>query len=512
MATPLRGEKFVIRKESPKAGNFLANLATSEALYDYYGTQPWTDVTGAVAQKIASAYPSLSSQKTIFTDFLNGTGRKMSVTTPKIRWKLAGNNRISFRIQENVIPGNTTPGIQFSTFPIKLTTDKLLPGDRIAPERDRHSQLTVQSEPVPDGDGFIYDVVYSTHNPNLYFPAEYLEENLRFCKAGGSVYSEGSSGWGSAMLEHGISFLEFEVGMFKTGKQFTFTDEALDTVISIDPTDELKKEMPNVSPKITTIAEMQFMNEVKWEKELDLTYGRGANAIDQTTGLYREYGASLFEFLRQGNMFSYSPVNSSIKTMTDWLDSVWYDRVTPQNAYVKFYTGKPGLELADKWIREEFGETAVIRNVEDYIERMGSIVPGGRDAFKLKYPMFKAYEIPTYGMVEFEHWPILDSTWLGSPLHPKTGKPLTGYEFVVLNYGLGRGSDSNVIMVDRQGSEYWGYETGMVSPAGHINARNGGGRYQAVHAGRSMTLRHGHQYGFLMKDVTLSAWFKPNIS
>src|SRR5690606_21228501 len=130
---------------------------------------------------------------------------------------------------------------------------------------------------------------------------------------------------------------------------------------------------------------------------------------------------------------------------------------------------------------------------------------------ELRNPMFNKYHIPVYGTIEYRHLPILDSTWLGGQNHPKTGKPLTSYEGLILDYGVGQGAESNVVLVNRSNAETFYYETGAVSPSGPSNERRGRGRYQGVHGGRSLTLRHGDEFGLLVKDPLKLCWLRPNV-
>jgi hypothetical protein len=488
----------------------MANFADAESLYDYYHLKPWTDITDRAVQRIASAYPSMSRRQTVLQNFLQGTSKTMSVNTPYVRWKLGGVNRVSFRLLENMVPNQTAPGINFSQFRIKLDTNLFKPGDTVAPELNREFVLSVESEGLADGDGFVYVVQVVTDDPNEFFPTEFLEPNLRYIKAGSSKFSEGSSGWGSALIETGMSWVEFEVQLNKTGKEFIVTDEALQTMIVAELQDKMGRTAPGAS-KITTLAELQFDAETRWEKEQDMVWGiQSSSIIDPTTGLHRRSGPGLYQFLNDGNVFWYNDENASLRMFTDWLETVWYDRIGPDNADVVFYTGKPGLEQFDRMVKAEFGDTAVVRDVNDYLERRGNVIPGGVAAYLKKNPQFNAYQLPTYGTVRVEHWPILDSTWLGGAKHPKTGKPMTAYQYICLDYGVGEAGGSNIVMVNREGAKYYGYESGALSPQGPINQGSRAGRYMPAHRGRFVTLFHGDEYGFLMQDVLRSAIFKLN--
>src|SRR5690606_8092878 len=114
--------------------------------------------------------------------------------------------------------------------------------------------------------------------------------------------------------------------------------------------------MQDVPEKIATIAELQFNAEVRWEKEYALMWSRASSSVlDHSSELYRRSNASIRQFLESSNIFYYPIEGGSIRMITDFLDTVWFDRVMPENARVVVWGGKEFGKVFDRWIRAEFG-------------------------------------------------------------------------------------------------------------------------------------------------------------
>lgn len=508
MPQNLKKGSFVIREETPKDPSTLGNVLTRKTLIDFWGQKDYDDVTNQLRQVYINSNSTEQAQPTPFTNWLEGTGRTIRTRYPKIRYRKIAQGKVHFRIQKTT--SLTTPGLFFEPFEIILNTNLFKDGDRIRPEDAPNQQLVVQGPGRPVGVGTAYTVMFQTRNKNSYFHPQYLVNGTRFVKAGASVYGERSKGWGSSMWEHGKSVLVYEVPLFKTGKEMEITDEALNHVFAVDTVNNqdkptVFKDMPESA---ITAAELNFMGEIAWEKEQDLIWGVASEHIpDVTTTKNRQIGAGIFDFLKDGHIYKYSPSNSSIKEFTDFLRSVWHSSA----GTVVFGTGRPGLELADEWIRREFSDLNVITDFDEYVKKGGTVTPGGREAWTLMKPMFNAYELPVWGLVVFEHWPALDNREMRGPRHPKTGEPILGYHFIATRYKKGKdGIKANISMVHREGAYIWGYESGAVGPNGPINDRKGGA-YKMAHGGRFTTLRHGDGYGLFMDDINDFVWFQPNI-
>lgn len=512
MLQQVREGHFSINRETAKDPAFMANVIDRQALFNFYDQKPYQDVTQYLRRKtVMDTGGREGMYETPFSDFLTNNGRRITTTENEIRYRKVGKGKLTFRVLRTT--GLTYPGLRNETFPIVLNTNVFKPGDKIGPEQDWAFILVVQSLPRPTGDGFEYTVQSIDPDPHSYYPVGLLRENTTYVKRGSSNYSEGSLDWGSTLWDKGASVLTWRVGLFKTGKELKITDEALNHVFTLDPKcmeggKEVDLDDPRVPKSMVSEAEINFVAESAHEKEDDLLWSTYTTRIaDTSTRLYREIGAGLFDFVKDGHIFDYSPTNSNVaRELSDFTESVWYNTT----GQIHYGTGRPGMELADYWIKREFGEISVIRDYQHYIERSGNIIPGGAEAWKLKRPMFNAYDLPIGGTIQFDLWPWLDDRSRKSKKHPTTNKPLLGYHYFGMRY-QGEGVGSNIVMVDKANSTIFGYEAGAVGPYAPIDDRRGG-KYVMTHSGRYATLRYGESYGMFLEDISDLLWYRPNIS
>lgn len=505
--------KFRIYAESTKQDKYWANYASENVLLATHPeVRPWVDLTDPVIKYISTATPSLAGKRTPLQDHLLGSGMSRQVDAETVKWKLRGTGEVQAIAIENINVGVTNPGVDGNEFAVKLDVEWYKDGDILAPLVAKEVQVIVNGLPIADGNGFIYNVQLVDRNPRAFFPTELLESNLKWIKLG-AAYGEASSGYGSTQFS-GTSYIEFQSDMTDYGKEVEVTNKAHNLNLRIQALDNSGKPMENYPDKIISYIEAEFLKQTKWEKELMLFYGRdsGKRLIDGTVGNHRRIGPGLLEFLEDGNVIPYPVSNGSLDMFTNWLQRIWFDRVEPSMRNVTIYTGEGGLKLWNDWITEKYGDSAISTQFVDMVGEGKSYDPKNYRGAKFPTRYFTEMNLFPFGSVRVEHWPILDSTYLnGAVLHPETGLPLSSYEFIVLDYGLGSGGGSNIEMLNRTDSEVFTYQCGTWSPLGPINGRTGRGGFVSTGPHRSYMLYYANTFGMRVKDVTLTAWFKPAV-
>lgn len=499
----LNNSKFKIHQDLPNSEDYFANLYDENILLANFNLKGYEDLTDSVVQYLTSAYPGMGQYKTVFTNFLRQTGRTREVDGSRVRWKLKGNGKLQSFSRGNMMEGVDYPGLQNTEVTLFLDVEHYRAGDTLAPEIEPRVQVVVVDDPIASGDGYRYVVQLATQDDSDYLDPAFLEDGVRWCKMGSSKYSEGSSGYGS-FIHGGITWVEFETDLSKTGKTVEFTDEAHKTMLRAEFWDNTYTKLLDLPDQVVTLAEAEFVAQIEYEKEQDMLWGRsaGRRIIDKTTGKYRRIGAGLFDFLDDVKTYYAFGSTNIIDQVERELETIYFDRLDGEEASVVVYTGRDGIKRVDKDIREKYGEAAVISNYDDYVARTGE------RELMFKAPLFRAYQIPTYGVIRFEHWPALDSVSQGGPKNPKTGNPLTSSEFIILDVGVGTGDNANVQMLNRRNSRIYSYMCGTVSPAG---PNNGGSKFPVTHPGRSYQLFHGDEYGLFIKDIMSTRWMKPNV-
>lgn len=97
------------------------------------------------------------------------------------RWRLQGAEHKSARVVENLESANATPGINNTTFRIKLDLDYFAHPDVLFGE-DNEYPMQIMEGPIPDGTGNIYIMRLQTDRPDAYVPQDILEVNREFNK------------------------------------------------------------------------------------------------------------------------------------------------------------------------------------------------------------------------------------------------------------------------------------------------------------------------------------------
>lgn len=503
--------KFEIRRELAKGPNLKANVYDRQALIDLWNQYPFEDITEKLVRKYINENDDV--QATPFVDWLKANNQTMEVSEPFIRYKKIGRSKTHFRVLRTT--SAEYPGLQHREFELVLNTDLFKPGSKIGPEESFEFIVTVQSGPENYGDGYKYKVVYHSTDPSAYFPTQFLREGVRWVSAGGASFSERSLDWGPVMLDHGHSVLVYQIPLFNAAYEAELTDEAIvhkytnknsietmsvNYVYNIDPVGH-----PDMPKTTISDAELRIKATMQSNMERDLLFGRTSFPIpDSSTGLFRKTGAGILNQMEDGNIYKYSKSNFRIQEVTDYLDTVF----NSPGGNVEFMVGKEALKLVDRAIRREYGEHTFIETFEEYVEKTGKVVPGGVDAWKLKRPMFTAYELGPWGVVEFKHQPWMDNRDWRGPKDPISGAPALSFHMIA-NKRYGKGMDSNVKLVTRPEMEVWAFQGGVVGPNGSIDDRRGG-MYRSTHGGRYGHIRHQKEYGAFVENIHDFVWFKPN--
>ena len=426
--------KFIVHQESTKQDKYWANYADENILLlTNPGARPYTDMTEAAIQYVSTAAPSLTEYRTPLTDFLRSEGRETMVENEYVHWKLAATGEVKAITLENLNQGVVAPGIGHSLFPLKLDTEWYVRGDRLAPDIAKEIQVIVDSDPMPDGAGFIYNVRLVDRDDNAFFPPALLAPGINWIHMG-AFYGEASMDAGSIHFE-GLSYIEFQSDLSSVAWSVEVTDKAHQLNLRVQACDEKNYPISNMPDKIISYIEAEFLAKVRWQKELSLYYGRsaGRHLIDVSSGYHRRIGPGLLEFLEDGNVIPYPVEGGSIDYFVNWLNRIWVDRVPYNKRNIKIYTGQGGLTLWDKWISEKYSSSPAIIHHTDATGPAKAFDPTNFTGYAFPVMQATKYNIKPFGSITVEHWPILDNLKLNPVTHPESGLPLSSYEFIILD-------------------------------------------------------------------------------
>lgn len=510
----LRANDYVLY-EDDIGFDYWANVADENSLFHVVpGLKNYEDITEIPISYLTTTEPSLSKKKTMFQDMLKNSGRVRYVDRDDLVWKLKGDGEVRFKCLGNVNGGITNPGQNNVYGYLYGETEFYVEGDVLAPLGAMDYNVVIQENPEPYGQGWRYPYLVAEGSRGFFIPEELFEDGQEWIKID-SVYGEASHGYGSTFFEGG-SYTEFGVNLTHIGKKVEVTNEAHNKNLRIRFLDNSGKPMDNIPDKIISLLEAKFMTDLKFEKEMRMLVGRsiGKSMTDPSSQYHRKAGPGIVQLMEYGNVFPYPTEGSNIiDILEDHFQSVWMDRVDFTNRDVVVATGTPGIIKAQNDIQKKIGQSNLTLQDMLLIKKIGGIK--GSNMGGLEYPTHAPlkYNTRPWGSITFEHWPVLDSHYItGSIKHPVTGMPASGYYYIVLDYGVGSGSGSNIEMLRRRGAEAFNYICGTWSPVGALNNVTGSKstKFVSTHNGRYYELNYSDTYGVRIKDVLKTMLFKPS--
>lgn len=506
---PINGSKI--------AGNYLDR--NKLLTMNQESARPYSDLTYLVRQSGNEGYLSglrrLSSRTTPLLNWFEGTDNTEFVDDRHVRWRLEGDGRYMPSLMRNLTDSDA-PGLQGNSFQIKLDYGGFRRGDKIAPDKNKRHQLIIERPVQKSGGGMIYEVKYITADPNGYFPPKYLKEGSYWVHMGNS-FGEATKDEGGVIFSRKGSYVEFQIGLNKSRWKLDVTDEADLTRIGAAPMYKDKAgKMHADYGKAWDIsaAEVEFMNDIEWQKELWTYYGSGdmGNFIDPSSSYERHIGPGLLSFLEDGNVRKYSPETDSIRRIVDILQRIWFDRVAPGQREVMLMGGERFLTIFDEWVREEYNESATVQQTDFVLKRAKSF-SDDQDGYGFPANQFTEYYIRPFGKIVVGHLPILDSTILTSTKYK--GYPISSYEAIAFDIGIGNSrNSSNIKLLKRRNTDSYYYSAGRFTPYGYRGTGNAKADAMPYHSdhGDYYTLHYGCEWAVWMGDITRSLWLKPNIS
>lgn len=175
---------LIIKRYDAFGGNFV----DSDYLAAAYETGKPTYLEGMMMQTYSSQSRFMNLKPLLNLVGVSSNGGK-EIESEIVRWYLRGAEDRDARVIELVETSNTTPGINGTTFRIKLDLDYFHFPDILTPE-DNEFPLQIVEGPVPDGTGFVYTVKLVTDNPQLYVDPALLAAGRAFTKVSTAVPAE----------------------------------------------------------------------------------------------------------------------------------------------------------------------------------------------------------------------------------------------------------------------------------------------------------------------------------
>lgn len=505
--------KFAVHTENIDASFLGGNFVSENVLLAQYPKfKPVTDLTEPAIKYISTSSPNLSMKNASLINFMKSKGLESEIGTNRVEWRLGKRATYNFRLLRHAHAGESTPALgPDGTITVYFSNGNLVPGDIVHNLIAKDVTMIVEANlGGSTADGYEY-VLRKGSKFMSFFPAWLLKNGSKWCKMGFAA-SEGSGGYGSFQFKPLNGYVKYEATMFKWGNKAEITDDAGQHNIVVNALDASNNPMPDQYPTmIVNAVEAEMVATGRFEKEMMLAWGQdaGTTVLDNTTQLYRRTGSGFFEWMSEAIILRYPVNNPNIDYMEDKLQSFWFDLIDYKNRNV---VGMAGEGLV-RWMRDamtrKYGGAAIQSMFSTFV---GSGPSYDQSNYKgLSFPtgqFTKAIFFPA-GSLQWEQWDLLNSRELNGDNY-YNGLPLSAYEGVIFDLGLGNGYQDNVQFLHRLGAQFFTYKCGAYSPAGYINGTSTRG-FVATHEYRTYELLAGDEFGMRFKDITLPIWVKPDI-
>jgi hypothetical protein len=442
--------QFVIKKYSEFGGNFIDS--------DYLAASLDTGkphVFDDLFVKIYSAQNKFKDKPLIGST--RGVGNVKTIPVEVFRWFLQGADYKSLRVVENLESANAAPGIGGGTFRIKLDQDWVGAPEVLMGEDNDYS-VRIVNGPIPDGDGFIYEVYIEDDDTSRFFPVELLEPGREFCKSWTSVPSEMNDEFGGQ--EYPSSYmLESQVGAF--AQKLKITDKALREHGRIGV--KLQDREGRMVERFIPMAEQMMFDELEMSKEVQLTYGKRSTKPGPR-GYWIKTGPGLRQQLRDG-WIKYFNSDITESELESYLMDIFFSRTDRSERKVTFMTGTMASIMFHRMLANSArGFLTVDHN---YIERVGS--SPRHLSFGAQFTHYQGAE----GIeVDLMYNPLYDDLKYCKKTHPdETNRPIDSWRMTVMDYSAPKNSGfgSNLNYLEVANTYTHGYVTGTVGPNGPIS-------------------------------------------
>jgi hypothetical protein len=402
------------------------------------------------------AYAFGTENKTVLSMLTGGIGNTKSIANREYRWDLHGMNEQSVPVSDSPISGGTTPGLGGQPFKIVLGDKHFEATDNLV--SDSGTLCRVQSEPIPRGSDWIYELVLTDPDKTLFMDPADIAIGARFSKDFSSVGEFSIKGGGTNFTAP----MQLTNQLTTLRKQYTVTRSAATDVMIIEMTSE-----DGQKTKLwTKLAEWTAL--AQWYKEIDRSmlysiYNKDPRGIVTLQGENKRpvyHGAGLRQQISPANVRYYSKLTYDI--LDEFLLDLSYSasRWGGDHKFVAL-TGKMGMREFHKAIVAE--QNALGITVTD----KGTFISGsGQElVFQGQFTTVKFLNGIELTVKEF---PEYDDIVRNRQLHPVTQKPIESYRFTILNFGRKNGK-SNIRKVVKKNSEnaMW-HVAGSTTPFGDV--------------------------------------------
>ncbi len=516
--------KFKIFEESLNQSDYFSKLVDERAFMEVFPHALTYEMLEPVRRDVAAfAKGNLIDKDGTLMRVFEKNARIVNTNKRTVQWRIySGEGDIRGSVIKDYTKEIEEIGKGFSVFELGLDVEWFGPNDIIILEGLREIPMLIRSEPYPDGEAWVYEVVLLTDEARDYLRPEDIVLGGRVIQIG-SLIGEATVNRGNVHFGDGETFVEFEVPMTRMGWEMKITDlaqlQSKNYRLQCQDCNAGGKTEGGLDEDVLwNSLEMKFMAATNRQIDLWLTYGRSAGRfagrfLDGMTEKPLQTGPGLFEFMESSFVYDY-PINAfNLDIFSEFLPTLWDDKVPIEDRVTDIYTGKGGLILWQKACKA--ADIAGVIQTEDLNYGRGEtpLFPG-RKAVTLNAKQYRAIFLEPFGLIRVHHLPFLDAELVETRRYKNL--PITSYQFIIFDYGYGDGRDSNVYILKNEDVEQYGYSVGTWGPMGPMLGKNGGNLAGRFHQGNerenAFYYIHETMMGMVVKDPSYIVWYRPNLS
>ncbi len=517
MATPVLNNGIFLRDTQYNASSHLDSYHLVNMLKDAEPMDLGPVDIWAMAQKVEMPLYQMSSfggKNVIMVDNARG----------EYKWQTPVSQDLPY-IVCNIIPEveeNATPGIDGTTFQIKLNKREFGHGDIITYDKYNGTELYITADDImPVGDGFIYTVQLVNNDSQKFFDVAFLTEGTKYFRKGsargeyGERFSDIITGSGFREFYNYVGGAEAHVHysissradmMIKGGMNADGTVpvteiwrnfdknsnnpsvSSLEEMVQTMGKSYVKSAMENgtLSRTFLTNLEAAHLSKIASDMETYLMWGHGGRVrqdgpddIRLSVGLWKQLDNS-FKKVYNKSGFSLDLFKSELYNF--YQGRVELNGPDPQRQLI-VQTGIGGMKMVNEAIKREAVGSGLVINASD----VGAITGKGMDLnFGFAYT---SYVIPFLANVKFVLNPAFDNLHTNNVENPIIdGHPLSSYSFVIFDITDTGNDNIFLLKLDWDNQLKWWYQNGTMDYMGKSQGFNSSGQFNGYRVYMSQTM------------------------
>jgi len=508
MATPVFNNGLFLRDTSYQASSHVDSYHLASMLKDAEPTDMGPVDIWAMTQKVEMPLYQMSSfggENVIEVDNVRG----------EWKWQTPISQDLPYII-DDVEPGNTTKGVDGTTFKIKLSKREFGHGDIITYDKYNGVEMIISAEDdiLPIGDGFIYTVSLVNNDSYKFLDNQFLKSGTKFFRKGSArgEYGERFSdlttksgyrefynyvGGAEAHVHYSISSradMQIKGGMNADGTvPVTEIWRNFDSNMASDPSissiedmvgkmgkDYVKRAVANgdLSRTFLTSLEAAHLTKIANDIETYLMWGHGGRVrqdgpddVRLSVGLWKQLDNS---FKRVYNKSSFTLELFRAELYNFYNGRVEFDGPDPKRQII-VQTGMGGMRMVNEAIKREAAADNFI-TVNGDKSGINGVTGQGMD-LGFGYA-FTSYVIPFLANVKFVINPAFDNVHTNDVENPIIdGHPLSSYSFIIFDITDNTNDNIYMLKLKWDNALKWWYQNGTMDYMGRSQGFQSSGQF-----------------------------------